>query len=312
MLRSAKFSGSRWAAIGAAAAVMLGSGGLLSADSAPSSSQSAMTPIVPCRLADTRTGAPLGAGESRKFDVHGECGVPTSATAVVANLTAVTPSDDTYLTVFPAGVPRPMASTVNIEAGDSAQANSATVQLSAGGQFSVWNYSGAVHVVVDLAAFYTEAAPGAGGPAGPSGPQGDAGPQGPTGPTGDPGPVGLTGEQGAPGPAGPEGPEGPAGPQGQQGPAGAISAYTIVENSSTVPDPGDGSAHLVSAACPTGTSVIGGGGRGTTTAGLGPETISSHPYEDAGGETGWTVEGALWWNGSQQTLEVWAICATVE
>ena len=58
---------SRWAAIGAAVAVSLGTGGLLTASATVSEGERAIfVPITPCRLLDTRPGAaglPLAQGD---------------------------------------------------------------------------------------------------------------------------------------------------------------------------------------------------------------------------------------------------------
>ena len=45
--------------------------------------------------------------------VTGRAGVPTTAAAVMLNVTAVFPSGAGYLTVFPCGQPQPLASSVN-------------------------------------------------------------------------------------------------------------------------------------------------------------------------------------------------------
>ena len=48
----------RWSAIGAAVAVSIGAGGLITFASASSGSASTFTPITPCRLLDTRADGP--------------------------------------------------------------------------------------------------------------------------------------------------------------------------------------------------------------------------------------------------------------
>src|SRR3954470_21147423 len=92
---------------------------------------SVFIPVTPCRLVDTRP-APdhvgvrataLGNAESVDFQVggtNGNCTIPTAATAIAANVTAVRPTSPGYLTVFPAGDARPLTSSVNFVAGEEA------------------------------------------------------------------------------------------------------------------------------------------------------------------------------------------------
>ena len=68
----------------------------------------AHTPVPPHRLLDTRTGlgaplAPLGAGGEIGLTVVGSAGVPTSARAVVLNVTATNATADTFITSYPSG-----------------------------------------------------------------------------------------------------------------------------------------------------------------------------------------------------------------
>ena len=117
--------------------------------------------LPPRRLADTRTGlgstGELVGGETRYIAVTGAAGVPTSGvTAVVANITAVDPTRATYLTAFPAGQDRPLASTLNVDALRTT-AGLATVRLSDDGGLSVFNLAGRVHLVVDVLGYYTAA-----------------------------------------------------------------------------------------------------------------------------------------------------------
>ncbi len=65
------------------------------------------TTVTPARLFDTRTptgptkGAPVGPGATITIPVRGTAGVPTTATAVALNITAVNATTPTYLTVWP-------------------------------------------------------------------------------------------------------------------------------------------------------------------------------------------------------------------
>jgi alpha-tubulin suppressor-like RCC1 family protein len=80
--------------------------------------------------------------------------VPASATAVVVNVTGSYPTNETYLTAWPTGTTRPLASTVNLMPGRT-NPNLATVALGAGRQISVYNAVGTIDVLVDLAGFYS-------------------------------------------------------------------------------------------------------------------------------------------------------------
>lgn len=216
-----RVSRSRWAAVGAAVAVSLAGGGLLTASAAPASTgdASSTVPIVPCRLLDTRmsTGertAPLGDDETltvNVFDTNGDCTIPGTATALIANVTAVNPSESGYLTVFPAGTQRPATSTLNWTADDGAIPNQVTTKLSSDGSFAVYNFTGSVDVIVDVAAYLVPAS-------GTNGTTGAAGEPGPKGDTGAPGPKGDTGA------AGPKGDTGEPGPKGDTGEAGSAAA----------------------------------------------------------------------------------------
>ncbi|MFM7534992.1 MAG: YncE family protein [Acidimicrobiales bacterium] len=144
---------------------------------------SSLTPITPCRLADTRADAsvgvratPIGQGESVTLTVwgtNGQCTIPSTATGVSANVTAVGPTAAGYLTLFPSDAPRPLASNLNFVAGSPPTPNAVTVRLSADGKLNVFNNAGSVDVIIDLAGYYS---PTPAGPAGPAGPQGPAGP----------------------------------------------------------------------------------------------------------------------------------------
>ena len=82
---------------------------------------------------------------------------------------------------------------------------------------------------------------------------------GPTGPQGPQGPQGPDGPRGATGPQGPQGPQGVQGVQGAVGPAGAPFAATMCQNvAGTAATPSSAFTH-VTATCPSGTRVVGGG-----------------------------------------------------
>ncbi|SNT43815.1 hypothetical protein SAMN05421812_10639 [Asanoa hainanensis] len=118
-------------------------------------------PLTPRRIFDTRErGITLGAGQAYEISTYDdscyEYGCP--ATAVVANLTVTGTQSPGYLTVYPAGQPRPTASVINFGVNETI-ANLVTVGLH-DGAFMVYNSSAKpVHIVVDQAGFYLSPPP---------------------------------------------------------------------------------------------------------------------------------------------------------
>jgi len=155
-------SRTRWAAAGAALAVAVGSGtfSLATADGTASS----FVPITPCRLIDTRATSPVGprstpitAGESLTVQVtgsNGQCVIPSTATAIVINVTAVGPSAAGYIALYPADVALPNASNLNFTANQNPTPNLVTVSLATGGAIKIFNESGTVNVLGDIAGYY--------------------------------------------------------------------------------------------------------------------------------------------------------------
>ena len=115
---------------------------------------------APVRICDTRsqspsnvcTGKSIGQGGTLTLNVAGLAGVPANATAVVVNLTGVTPPQDTFLTVFP-GPRLPPTSDLNLSTGD-VRANLVVAKLSSNGTISIANGDGTTNVVVDVLGWY--------------------------------------------------------------------------------------------------------------------------------------------------------------
>ena len=160
----------RWAALGAAVAVSLGAGGLSIASATAPEGASAYVPVTPCRLVDTRpgagqVGAQVGAVPADtaitvtgRGAVPGTCSgvVPDTATGLQLNVTAVNATQATFLTLYPQGAQRPVASNVNVDS-PAATPNAAAVTLNAAnGQFDIYNRFGSTDVVIDIAGFYTD------------------------------------------------------------------------------------------------------------------------------------------------------------
>jgi hypothetical protein len=117
-------------------------------------------PVTPFRLLDTRTtGGPLGPGAIRPLQVTGvgASPLPSSATAAVVNVTEVSGSASSLLTVYPYGTSRPNASNLNFAA-HTVIANLATVTLGANagqGWINIFNGLGSVNVVVDVEGYFS-------------------------------------------------------------------------------------------------------------------------------------------------------------
>ena len=135
-----------------------------SASASPNSTALRFLPLAtPCRVADTRgaQGPLVTGGSTRDFQVvSSACGIPATARAYAMNVTVVPPGPLTYLTVFPAGVTRPLASTLNSLDG-RIKANAAIVPAGANGAVSVFATND-THVVLDVTGYFVPATtPGA-------------------------------------------------------------------------------------------------------------------------------------------------------
>jgi hypothetical protein len=159
---------SRWAAVGAAVAVVIGAGGLLTASATGSPPPTTYVGITPCRVVDTRSGSdnvgarstPLGTGETYStafVGAVGKCNIPLNAVAVVLNLAIVNPTGNSFLTVFPGGQSLPLAANLNYTAGQAPVSNAATVQIGQDGKLSFYNLSGNVDISVDVSGYFLPA-----------------------------------------------------------------------------------------------------------------------------------------------------------
>lgn len=116
--------------------------------------------MAPQRIVDSRAesrvgqfSTPWSPGESRNVQFAGVAGIPSNASAVVVNLTAVNPSAATHLTMWPTGQAIPATSNLNVPKGDT-RANLVTVGLGSNGMASIRSNSAVVNVVVDLVGWY--------------------------------------------------------------------------------------------------------------------------------------------------------------
>lgn len=120
--------------------------------------QGTYEPVNATRLLDTRSGngAPkglVGAGGEVSVLIAGRGGVPSGLSAVVLNLTAVTPSTTTYLTAYPSGTTRPSTSNLNVAANTN-RANLVTLPVGNDGRVRIYNSTGTTHILADVVGYY--------------------------------------------------------------------------------------------------------------------------------------------------------------
>jgi hypothetical protein len=89
--------------------------------------------------------------------------VPADATAVVLNVTATGASANTDIRIYPtptdAAAQRPLVSNLNLRAGETTP-NLVTVAVGAGGKVRLANAAGQVHLLADLAGYYSASSAG--------------------------------------------------------------------------------------------------------------------------------------------------------
>ena len=116
------------------------------------------TPVAPARVLDTRTGTggtvgKVAGGTSIDLDVRGVGGLPSTVGAVALNVTATDlDGADTFVTVYPAGVSRPLASNLNVRAGQSVP--NLVVTPTGDGRVTLYSNAGTVHLVADVQGWY--------------------------------------------------------------------------------------------------------------------------------------------------------------
>ncbi len=121
----------------------------------------AVVPVVPARLLETRSGPSnvtvdhqfegdgrVAAGGVVELTVADRGGVPADASAVLLNVTAVGPDAAGFVTVWPCGVVRPLASNVNYVAGQVVP-NAVLAKVGVGGKVCVFSRAG-TDLVVDV------------------------------------------------------------------------------------------------------------------------------------------------------------------
>lgn len=117
-------------------------------------------PVTPFRLVDTRDGTggvlnrALSATEHVSVRVCGVGPVPNDARAVVANVTAVWPTEAMYFTVYPGSSSRPDTSNLNAMPGRPVP-NLVVMGVGDDGCVEVYNSHGSTHCVVDVFGYFS-------------------------------------------------------------------------------------------------------------------------------------------------------------
>ena len=128
------------------------------------------TPVVPCRIVDTRNaGGQIGSNSSRDFNVWvssggfgaqggsaTNCNVPANPVAVVLNITAVTPSGAGNFIAYPTGSPT-FTSVLNYQSGENALANGAIVPAcvpNCAKQLTIATNGAGADAVIDIAGYF--------------------------------------------------------------------------------------------------------------------------------------------------------------
>ncbi len=121
--------------------------------------------LTPARLMDSRRtsqtadgrfggGGPIHQAATFNLAVTGRGNVPASNVGAVAlNVTVTNPTAAGYLTVFPQGALRPVASNLNFKAGQTI-ANMVIVPVGNSGQVSIFNSAGDSNIIVDVVGWF--------------------------------------------------------------------------------------------------------------------------------------------------------------
>jgi hypothetical protein len=108
---------------------------------------------TPTRIADSRTGQGiakvLGPGTTVSVTTPSSLLTKPNTAAVALNVTAVNATASTFITVWPNGVTRPVASNLNPVTGQTIP-NAVVTQLGSGNTFSVFNNAGSIDIVIDM------------------------------------------------------------------------------------------------------------------------------------------------------------------
>jgi predicted outer membrane repeat protein len=149
--------------------VIVDVGGWFTDSSNPSATGTSYVALSPTRICDTRAEGPnvaanqcngngthagtLGPGGEIPVQVTGLVGIPSGATAVVANVTVTDTTAPSFLTVWPEGTARPNASDLNWVLGVTVP-NLVVVELGSDGGVDAYNSAGSTDVLMDAEGYY--------------------------------------------------------------------------------------------------------------------------------------------------------------
>ena len=116
--------------------------------------------LSPRRVLDTREGlgAPLARVGQTPLEVTllGKAGVPSGGVSgVMLNVTAVAPTDNTYVTVYPGGSDRPTASNLNVSVGQVIP-NMVLARVGPDGTVMIFHNGGLIDLVADVVGYFTD------------------------------------------------------------------------------------------------------------------------------------------------------------
>jgi subtilisin family serine protease len=109
--------------------------------------------VTPCRVVDSRNSTALANQATRDLQFTGVCGIPSSAVAVVANVTAISPATTGFLALYPTGSTWPGNSTISYRLGKT-RANNAIQRLSNAGQATIYNNGATQHFIIDVTGYF--------------------------------------------------------------------------------------------------------------------------------------------------------------
>lgn len=133
--------------------------GAVASQPTPTAASTRFVPLTPTRIFDTRAGetAPgpkgvVSGGASIDVGVTGVGGVPDDAEAVAINLTAVG-LEPGFVTAWPTGTARPLASNINLTRPGQVRASLVIVPVGADGRVSLYTL-GSAHLLGDIAGYF--------------------------------------------------------------------------------------------------------------------------------------------------------------
>ena len=125
--------------------------GWFTGDAVPKSTDGLFLPSTPLRMLDTRNSSLLAPWGGSTFEFFAGNPIP-GVSAAALNITGIDPWQAGFVTAFPAGVPRPLASNLNLVNFGQIIANHAVVRVSSRG-LALFTQNG-VHLVADVAGWY--------------------------------------------------------------------------------------------------------------------------------------------------------------